>query len=469
MSKIKITFVLITLFSSVSVFSQRNFTLYNMKTTPQAINVNPSFMPKAKLYISLPIGMVDFGISNSAFSFNTLFKKRADDSLAIDAQGVIDGLKTLNYFSVESNNELFGLGFKFKGFYLNFNTTLKSRFNFVYPKDLIQFAFEGNGKNFLDKRVSLDGLSLNLSTYMEYAFGASKEINDKLTVGGRLKIISGFANVTTKSTELGIYTDPTTFALTIDGSAEINSSNAFYFAFDSVNPVGPKVFTNAAKSSLYNFANKGFGVDLGATYELSDKLSVNASVIDLGSISWSSNVSNLKTNDINYTFDGIDLNQFLNDTAAKPLDRLTDTLVKVFDYEENNTKYSTSLNTKIYLGANYNFTKSVNAGALLFNEFIGGKYRAGFSLSMNTTLKKWLVASVSYTMYNGSFSNIGLGLSMNAGPMQFYIITDNVLSFVNPFNARNVHLCGGISFALKGKDKKKDEKEKATETEIKAK
>ncbi len=465
MSKIKITFVLISLFSSMCVFSQKNFTLYNMKSTPQAISVNPSFMPKAKLYISLPIGMVDFGVTNSAFSFNTLFKKRADDSLAIDAKGVIEGLKPLNYFSVETNNELFGLGIKFKGLYLSFNTTLKSRFNFVYPKDLIQFAFEGNGKNFLDKRVSLDGLSINLNTYVEYAFGATKEINDKLTVGGRLKIISGLANISTKKTELGIYTDPTTFALTIDGSAEINSSNSLFFALDTNNSATSNNFPNTVKSSLFKFVNKGVGIDLGGTYKLNDKLAVNASIIDLGSISWKSNVSNLKTNDINYTFDGIDLNQFLNDTTAKPLGRLTDTLVKVFDYEQNTTKYSTSLNTKIYLGANYNFTKSVNAGALLFNEFIGGKYRAGFSLSMNTMLKRWLVASMSYTMYNGSFSNIGLGLSMNAGPVQFYILSDNVLSFINPLNARNAHLCGGISIAIKGRNKKAGEK--ATETEIK--
>ncbi len=432
-----------------------------MKSTQQALYVNPSFMPKGKIFVSVPgISMLSFGATNSAFSFNDLFTKRADDSLQINTANVISNLKPLNFFSTELNEEIVGFGIKLSDGYFSFSSTFKMQTNFAYPKDLIQFAFEGNGKSYIGERASLDGISISLNSYVEHAFGYTKEINDKLTVGARLKLISGLANIKTDVNNLGIYTDPTSYAITIDGSAGIQSSNVLALLGDSTTTAAEqKAIEQSAKSSLYNFANKGVGIDLGGTYHINEKLSVNASIIDLGSISWKANVKNYKTNDINFTFDGIDLNEFLNDTTQKPLDRLSDTLQKILNYEENTDKYATSLRTKIYLGANYNLTKNFNAGALIFNEFIGGKYRPGLSLSMNATVKNWLVATLNYSIYNGAFSNVGLGLSMRGGPIQFYIMTDNLLSFVNPLNTRNVHLCGGMCVFIKGKEKKVKDKE----------
>lgn len=450
MKKNSLLFLLVL--TSITSFSQKNFTLYNLKGTPQAFYANPSFTPKAKLYISAPLGMVNLGVTNSAFSFDELLTHNlADSSYTINVKDVVGNLKKSNFLSVESNIELLGLGYKMKDMYFSFSATNKFQFNLNYPKDLLRLALEGNG-SYLGERASLDGLGVNLNSYMEYAFGATKEINDKLTLGGRLKLISGIANINTKKSEIGLYTDAETFALTIDGSAEIQTANSLFY-LDSNYIFDKKEIIN---NSLI-FANKGIGIDIGGTYKINDKLSINASVLDLGSITWKTNVSNYKSNNINFKFEGVDVNELISDTSSNPGQNFQDTLTKIFSYDENYEKYTTFLNTKIYLGANYQLTKQINAGALLFNEFIKGKYRAGFSISMNASLKSWLAASMNYTIYNGSFSNIGLGLSMKGGPMQFYIMSDNVLSLVKPFDARNVHVCLGMSIFLKEKENKKKE------------
>ncbi|MCE3296577.1 MAG: Sporulation protein [Crocinitomicaceae bacterium] len=459
--KAKYIIVLLGIFSGSLLFGQKNFSLYHLKGIPQAVYVNPSFVPKSKIYLSLPLGMMNFGVSNSGFSFNDLFTKRSDDSLVINTQKVLEEMDDLNYFNVENSIELFGLGLKLKDMYINFNVSSKVQANFIYPKGLFQFALEGNGKNFIGQRASLDGIGINLNAYTEIGFGISKEISDKLSVGGRVKLLSGIANITTRETRLGIYTDPTTYALTIDGFADISSSNISQFYDDTISSSQTKM--KNLQSSILNFANKGFGLDLGATYKVSDKLSVNASLVDLGSIRWSNNVTSYKTNEFEFTFEGVDLNEYFseqeNDSSGnRMLDDLKDSIPKMFNYEENNEAYSTSLYTKFYIGANYEITKAFNVGGVIINEFVKGKYRPGVSLAANVSLKSWLSATLNYSIYNKTYSNIGVGLSLRGGPIQFYLMTDNVLAFTNTLNAKNVNLTGGMSIFIKERDKKKKEK-----------
>ena len=457
--KTKILVLFVLLVSMNYNFSQKNLSLYNLRGTPQAITVNPAFMPKSKIYLSLPLGMMNFGISNSGFSFNDLFTKRADDSLVINTENVINGLSANNIFSAESNIEIFGIGIKISDTYFNFTLNSKVQSNFIYPKDVFKLAFEGNGKSFIGERASFDGLGINFNAFTEYAFGVTKEINDKLTIGGRFKLISGIANFNTRKTNLGLYTDPTTFALTIDGSAEFNSSNIFQFMNDSIS--SPEQLRKDMTASVFNFSNKGIGLDLGASYKINDKFSVNASLIDLGSIHWNTNVTSYKTDDFNYTFEGVDLNKLINDTTDV-FSTIQDSIQKAFNYEENNDSYTTSLYTKFYLGGNFHINKSFNAGAVLLSQFVKGKYSPSFSLSMNATIKSWLSATINYSIMNKTFNNVGAGISLRGGPIQFFLMSDNILAFIDPLSSRTFHICGGMSIFIKEKaEKKKDNNEKA--------
>lgn len=453
----KILFIFTVAFCSTVLYGQKNFSLHQMRGTPQAVYVNPAFVPKSKLYISLPISMINVGVSNSAFSFNDLLTRRADDSLELNTGSLIDNLKDLNVLSFDMQQEVFGFGFKKNDSYFNFSAVNRFKFNFLYPGDLIKLGIQGNGE-FLNKRASFDDLGVNLSSYMEYNFGFATKVGELFQVGGRLKLISGIANINTRKTRLGLFTDPTTFALTIDGEAEVNTSNIDPFFSDS------SFSANSLASSAFNFQNKGIGLDLGGTFQMNDKVTLTFSAIDLGSISWKANTKNFIVNDINYTFDGIDLNSYFSDSSEAVQDRLTDTLEKIFQQEENTESYSTGLGSKFYLGATYEFTKNFSASALIFSEVIKSKYLPGLTLSANAVVKDWLVATVNYTMYNNTFANLGIGISMRAGPTQFYFMTDNVLGLIKPLATKSVHICAGMSIFIKEKDKKEKAKKKDTES-----
>lgn len=452
----KIVLLITLAISSTSLFSQRNFSLYQMKGIPQAIYINPAYVPVSKIYVSIPaLSYINMGLSNSAFSFNDLMTRRADDSLEINTSNVVSKLKKLNALTLDVQNEIFGLGFKLNDSYFNFSVMARNKFEFLYPGDLIRLAVQGNA-DFLDKRISMDGLGINLSSYMEYNFGFARKIGDQFHVGGRVKFISGIANIDTRKTKLGIYTDPTTYALTIDGALDVRTANlANYFGDSSSN--------ESIQNFAYNFKNKGLGLDLGGTFQMNEKVTLSASALDLGAISWSANTQNYEVKDFKYTFDGINLNQFFQDSSRTFNDaakEVTDTLQELFEQEKKTESYATGLGSKFYIGASYQFTKSLSGSALVFSEVLDRKYIPGLTLSGNAVIKDWLVATVNYTMYNNSYANLGLGLSLRGGPIQFYFITDNVLGIIAPLSTKGIHFCAGMAVMIKQKDRKEKSKVK---------
>jgi hypothetical protein len=447
MKNFKMNFILVNiffLFIGGFTFAQKNQTFYALDNTAQSHYLNPAFRPKSKLFISfLVLPVQSFGVSNSGFNLNDMLSKRSqDDSLQLDPDKAIKKMKKLNYLTLESYNEIFAFGIRKEKSYFSFGITNRLISNVIYSKDLFQLAAEGNGQSFLGKRASFDGIGVNVNSYIEYAFGFNKDISEKFTFGGRIKVLSGVANVNTRKSKFGLFTDETTFDLTIDGSATINTSGVkpFYDTLlkDNYNPIG----------NAYNFKNFGLALDLGATYQVTKKIKVSASLLDLGFINWKTDNATFISNNIDYRFEGVDLNRFLKDSTDLVFDQLKDTLKNVFSREENNAKYKTGLATRFYVGATYDLNEKFNLGATIFNEVIKSKYRAAIIVSSTVKLKNWLSATVNYSQQARSTGNIGIGFSLRGGPFQFYVVTDNVLGFISPGNSKNFHASFGFNFLL---------------------
>ena len=52
-----------------------------------------------------------------------------------------------------------------------------------------------------------------------------------------------------------------------------------------------------------------------------------------------------------------------------------------------------------------------------------------FRSAYNYHLGYNFAATASYSIYNRSYSNVGLGVTVNFGPLEIYCLTDNILSF----------------------------------------
>lgn len=443
----KLAFLLFLLFTAQSqLVGQHNFGFYGgMQSLPQAHNYNPVFNPENKITFSLGSGLHSVGLSNSGFVLKDLLVSRPqDDSLVFSPSNAVSKMARLNFFDVNLQNEIASFGVKIRKMYFSVGLVNRMDVQFAYPKDFFLLMLEGNGSSLLGKRADMDGLGLNINSYLALNLGVNREFGDRLKLGARVKLLSGIANITTKESALGLTTDATTYDLTLDGSLDLRTSG---LDFDDINydPI-----------QGFKARNKGLAFDLGGSFQLSEKLLLSASVLDLGSINWTQNVNNYTRSSFSYTFEGVDLNQAINDSNY--FETIADTLEQIFKVEGNTESYRSVLPARIIIGANYTLTKNFGAGAFLFSQFSNSRYRPTLLLQGSFNIKKWLSVNLNYSLNARSARNLGLGIGLKGAGTAFFISTDNLFGFITPAYSKNFHASAGLAFCI-GKDKKEEKKE----------
>lgn len=442
----------VLLFINTYLFAQQDLIMYNMRYVPQRMYTNPANLNNAKVNIGGPIlSSIYLNAGNSGFKYNDLVKKRFNDSLYFDVENIVGKLKSNNYFFVSTAIDLFSLGIKLSDkSYASINITDKTIFQFRYPKDLIEFAWRGNAA-LLDKELQFN-LGLDFTHYTEYGFNYTYKINDQLTVGARLKYLNGKENIQSKRTDVTLTTESQHFAITAQSDIIINTSgvadtNAIG---DSFNPM----------KYYFGRSNNGFGADLGANYKINDKFAVSGAINDLGFIRWNAHIRNYasKNPGAKFTYEGIDLNQFFNDSTSidAAFEKVADSLASTFAIEETRTSYRTYLSPQIYLAGHYNINDKSDVGMLFYGRFFDRRLRPGVSLSYNLRLGRVLGLSAAYSIYNRSYTNVGAGLSFNLGFLQWYIMSDNVAGFIFPQSTKLAHVHTGINLTIGRGDRDSD-------------
>ncbi len=429
--------VIIVLLPSASR-AQNGYTQYRLPGVQQTQALNPAFSPDARVHLGLP-GLTGFDarVAHDGFAFADLVTIRPDDSLAIDIDNVISKLGKANLVSIDSRFELlsFGIGGKKSYFSLAISERMHTRLG--YPRDLPILAWEGNGQQLLGDRASFDDLMLNFQAFREYAFGYAYRFSDRLAGGMRIKYMQGHFNIHTRESLFGLHTDAITYDLTIDGGGVVNTSGINELANDSID----------FSRFIFNNDNSGFGFDIGIDYQHSKRLALSASVLDLGSIRWRHDTRTYSAEPFSFTFQGVDVEDALID-SLDVFEEMLDSLEQFIVTKEDVGAYRTGLNPRVFLSAQYQLTERLSAGGLLHTEFMRNRLLTTVAVSLDAALGRWLSATVNYAYSSRSFSNVGVGLSLRGGPVQFYVVVDNVVAAFAPHRVRQVQAAAGLNFTF---------------------
>jgi hypothetical protein len=213
---------------------------------------------------------------------------------------------------------------------------------------------------------------------------------------------------------------------------------------------------------LFNFRNPGFAADVGVNYRPMDQLLVSASVVDIGFISWKDEVHEA-TYDMEYDYVGLEINPFelsdeqtFGDYLDSAFSELGDSLSSFLEFTPGGS-YSKRLNTKLYLGASYDVTPNINFGLLSRTGFLRNQVDQQFTATANFNTGRIFNFTLSYTYKNAYLKNLGAGLSLNLGPLNMYMVSDNALNVLFwPQEARSMNLWFGMNLVFGYKNFKLD-------------
>lgn len=433
----RIIYCFIAAFTAISFSSlgQHENTLYSLGSVPQSVYNNPALAPNYNFSIGLPgISSTYFSFANTGFAYKDI-KNKEGNSNWINLNDFYAGLKPKNHTKVMVATDIFSLGFKAGSrMHVTFNVTEKVQSRLMLPKGIL-WAIPGNAPEVAGNTIKM-GPTYNAMHYREFGLGTSYTVNKKLTVGVRGKLLFGKANVHTKKSDLTLTTSSEGYQLTLAGNALVNTAGIDkYLNEDEDSSEEPDVM-----DYLLNKNNKGFAIDLGASYKLMDRLTISASIVDLGSIKWKDDVKNYEMKDASYTFEGFNINE------SDDFENISDTIDAKFKFEETSNPYRTGLPTKVYIGGSYLLTKNFYGSLLFFGEIYQKNFSPSISAALTKDFGKILSLSLSYTAANRSASQIGTGVALKLGAAQIYFISDNIVgTALMPQSAKNLNARFGIN------------------------
>jgi Family of unknown function (DUF5723) len=483
MGKVKYLMILILTVRLADAAAQNSQVMYFMNM-PQNHLLNPALRPSNSVYIGLPVvSGINLNINNNSVNFSDVFiKGQPKDSIisflhpGYDVNKFLAKIKDRNSIEPEVAFQLLGVGFsagKDGYVFLDINDRIDG--NIVLPGDLLRLALKGN-EGFVGSKIDLSSLRGDIKYYREVGVGFSKNFTDRLRIGIKGKLLFGIADASIDNKALGI-TVNSDYSHTFDANLAVNISGPVNVYMDSKHNIDSVVFDNnrfKTSSGITDFLsgkkNMGLGMDIGATYDLTDRIVLSASLTDLGFIRWNKDVTNLKANN-HFEFSGLNMLDYINGTKTLEEigNNMLDSLKNAFVVSKTKTSFTTYLPFGISLGGSYNVTKQISVGLLSYSRIIEKQFREALTLSANINLGSSLSTSLSYTAENYQYDNFGAGLAFRAGVTQFYLVSDRIPitwnrisdksnSFILPANWNTINLRLGMNLVFGNKSREKSDR-----------
>ena len=429
--------------------------------------MNPAYGNEQN-YVSMPgfgnvnvSTMGNFGYEDVIFD-NPMFPSTSKDRLTTFMNPYISTADALKGFN-SGDNKILGdvsitvlsAGFKGFGGYNTIELNARTSFGMSMPYELFEFA-----KNTGNRTYNIGSISANGQAFAELAFGHSRQINEKLRVGAKVKLLFGAGRGD----------------VNIDNvKADLAADDKWIVSGHAKSEVSVKGFTYKTEEKeykeegrgTYQYVNDvdvdgaglgGFGLafDLGGVYKINNDFTVSAALLDLGFIKWSNNMVAVNGGE-EFVFNGFHDVAVNEDRGGSTLsmqgDKYSDQLADFANLQDkgNEGGRTTGIGATLNLGCEYTLPvyRKITFGVLSSTRFRGDYSWTEARVSANWTPLKWIDGGVN--MAFGSYRNsFGWVLNFHPKGYNFYVGMDHTLGKVSkefiPLNS-NAAVSVGMSVA----------------------
>ncbi len=452
--------LIFTITLSISVADAQNNTLYLMPEIPQANQLNPAYMRLCRIYVELPvISSVRLNIRNTGFGFHDVIEPGTgsqSDTYFINLSKLEEKLKVINYFRIKTDVNLLGFGFGVYNWYFTFGISNHSDIMMSYPKSILLLR----DKNLQSTATSGNSIYMNrlrteANIWNSIGVSAAREISDGFKIGLRIKYLQGMANAITRNTEITVNStiDPASIAARL--RSHINASFPVNISYDPAGKVKSLNFDNSFDNIISDYifnGNRGMAIDAGLVYDPDENTEMAASITDLGFIRWKKNAYNFNTTG-DYFFNDSTLTHFQTNPGASDLaEALRDSIFKATSGSPKS--YYNLTPVKIFAGISHLIFPQLSAGAMTRLEIFDLHIMPSATFSLTYRPLSFFSGSLSYTLMNNKYNQIGAGIAIGNRVVQFYLTADNIpvrytkdnsSAFFWPYNARMFSLHTGIN------------------------
>lgn len=456
-------YLVVILISSFVIQAQNKQLLYNFTTIPQSLMTNPGADVKYKYYFGVPLlSGISLQVGSSGFSAYDLFANNGVN-FNTKLRSVVYNASRNDKVTINEQIELFSGGFKLgdwmdnKG-YISFGMYQEFDFFSYVPKDIAILALDGN-RDYLGHSFNLGDLNVKAEMVSVLHVGYHKDVSDKLILGVRAKIYASPFNVTSTKNSGYILTTPGTttfYNQVIYSDMQLNTSGISQYLDDGYEG---DIAADIRKKAIFG-GDLGLGLDLGFTYYPENNKQLTASLVDIGFVSHSKDVETYTYKGV-YQYEGINPNFTDPDVPKNIYEEFQDAI----PLDTLNNKYTTWRPLKFNASYQYSFNNnrggedcSCSADEASYKTAVGGQLfvmtaaRAPI-MALTGYVRHRLLKSIdlkgTYTIDSYSYKNIGLGMAVNAGKFNMYVLADNLLEYRDLSKAKSLSLQFGVNFVFK--------------------
>ncbi len=444
-------------------------TSYFMEGSIQRYEMNAALTPKYN-YLNmplLPIGYLGINLNNNFLSVeNFIYPYRGGHVTPL--HGSVGAEKFLNRMpsTASTNTDIiwnlvgFGKYNKNQDYFWSFNWNLRAVTNTGIPKDVFKIL-----KDLRNGEYNIPDVTVDAMAFSEFALGFTMPVGwENLVVGGRLKLLMGFAHAEATFDNLNLTVTPDKASASFDGSVQ---GNVFGMDYTGISKSDGTFDTG----ELANFEDRfeigrGFGswgaaIDVGAEMKLLDnRLKVSLALNDLGFIRWGGKNA-VQADFVGGAYEFTGYNTEIEDWDLKEPE--SDDVGKL--YHTGNTGYSKRLATTLNVGAEYNFFDNLLGVGLLSHTKFGNRITySELTLAATVRPSDWFTASLSQSFIHNKIGIFGFALNFHPKGVNFFLGVDYIatqlaqLNFISqdfryPLRAKSMNLYMGLAFTLKGRSK----------------
>lgn len=405
--------------------------------------LNPAFGNEQN-YVSIPaLGNIsvnthgNFGYRDVIMS-NPMYPSLSDKKMTTFLNPYISAEDALSGFSTGNNRitgdvslTILSAGFKAFGGYNTIEINSRTTTGVSLPYELFEFA-----KNTGNHSYDIGDINAHAQSFAEIAFGHSRQINDKLRLGAKLKVLVGLGRADVKMRNMKAdLTAEDKWTITGEATADVSMKGFSYVSEEKeYNIEGSGTYERVNDVDLDGVGVGGFGmaIDLGGVYEINEDWTVSASVLDLGFISWTNDMlaENRSKSFVFNGFHDVSVTSDRGEEIDTKVDRYGDQLADFANLTDMGDKggRSTGIGATINVGAEYTLPvyRKVSFGALCTSRINGAYSWTEGRLSANYAPLNWLDGGVSFAV-NSFTTSMGWVLNLHSKGYNFFIGMDHIL------------------------------------------